>query len=112
MRLAGTLELAGLDDSITPSRVTALVSGARRFLPQIGDSPEPLEIWRGLRPCTPDGLPIIGPVKRWDNLTLATGHAMLGLTLATATGELVADMIAGRKPQLDPAPFAPDRFQP
>lgn len=109
VRLAGTMEIAGMNERITPRRVAAIARGARAFL----SLPEDLQVretWRGLRPCTPDGLPMIGPAQPWENLTLATGHAMLGLTLAFATGQLVTDMLTGRKPLVDPAPYAPARF--
>lgn len=109
VRLAGTLELAGLDESITMRRVRAVVRGARRFF-NIPEDPKVVEVWRGLRPCTPDGLPILGRHDDWENLTLATGHAMLGMTLATASGQLVADLITGQAPSVDPAPFRPGRF--
>ncbi len=109
VRLAGTMEFGGLDESITERRVRAIVHGARQFF-NIPEEPKVVEIWRGLRPCTPDGLPIIGRHHRWENLTLSAGHAMLGLTLAAASGHLVADLIAGDTPCVDPRPFRPERF--
>lgn len=110
LRFGGTLELAGLDLSINRRRVDAITRGAHQFLTLPADL-SMREVWRGLRPCTPDGLPIIGRPGRWDNLVLATGHAMLGLTLGPITGRLVADVITGVKPALDLAPLAPDRFE-
>ena len=71
---------------------------------------EPIETWRGLRPCTPDGLPLIGRHRRINNLYLAAGHAMQGLTLGAGTGRLIADLITEQEPLVDPAPFRPDRF--
>jgi D-amino-acid dehydrogenase len=68
------------------------------------------EIWRGLRPCTPDGVPVIGRTKRYPNMLLATGHQMLGLQSATGTGKLVADLALRRTPDVDPNPFRADRF--
>lgn len=109
IRLAGMLELAGMDQSITPRRVDAIVKGARQYV-NLPEEPKITEIWRGLRPCTPDGLPMIGPVEGWDNLMIAAGHATLGLTLATGTGRLVADLVTGQHSPVDPAPFAPSRF--
>jgi D-amino-acid dehydrogenase len=66
--------------------------------------------WSGLRPVSPDGMPYIGKTQRWDNLHIATGHAMMGLSLAPATGKIIADQLSG-----EPAPFdlqlcSPDRF--
>ena len=109
VRLAGTMELAGLDESITPRRVEAIIRGAREFV-NLPDPPKIHETWRGLRPCTPDGIPVIGPPKGWNNLVIAAGHAMLGLTMSMATGEMVADLCTGATPALDPAPFRPSRF--
>jgi D-amino-acid dehydrogenase len=109
IRLAGTLELVDLDESITARRVQAIVDNARQYL-NVPASPRIVEVWRGLRPCTPDGMPIIGRPATFDNLTVATGHQMLGLQTAPATGRLVADLVLGRTPTFDPHPFRPDRF--
>src|SRR5205814_2457389 len=80
LRFAGTLELGGLDFSIDRRRVEAIRAGVRRYMAGTDDL-NLVEIWRGLRPCTPDGLPIIGWSRRFDNLIIATGHAMLGISL-------------------------------
>lgn len=109
VRLAGTMELAGLNESITPRRVDAIIRGGRELL-NLPERFEIIETWRGLRPCTPDGIPMIGRVESWDNLLLATGHAMLGLTLAAGTGQLVADLCTGKTPAVDARPFLPSRF--
>jgi D-amino-acid dehydrogenase len=77
LRLAGTFELAGLDLSIEARRTDAIVAAARRVLPRLGAA-RVLELWCGLRPCAPDGLPLIGRPAELENLLLATGHAMLG----------------------------------
>lgn len=109
LRLAGTLELVNQDETFTTRRVEAIVRGAREFM----NVPETIryhEIWRGLRPCTPDGVPIIGRTKRYPNLILATGHQMLGLQSATGSGKLVADITLGRPTDVDPMPFRADRF--
>ncbi len=109
VRLAGTLELVDGDERVSPRRVEAIVRGARALLP-IPDPPEVVELWRGLRPCTPDGLPIIGFTPRLPNLLLATGHQMCGLHTAPATGRLAADLVLGQSPTFDPAPFRVERF--
>ena len=109
LRLAGTLELAGLDESVTLRRVEAIARGASEYL-NLPQPVRPIEIWRGLRPCTPDGLPMIGRPEGWSNLILAAGHAMLGLTMSAGTGRLVADICADRTPAVDPEPFQPSRF--
>jgi D-amino-acid dehydrogenase len=69
-----------------------------------------IELWRGLRPCTPDGVPIIGRSSKIENLLLATGHQMLGLQTAPATGRLLADLLQGADPLVNPEPFRPSRF--
>lgn len=71
-----------------------------------------VDVWRGLRPCTPDGLPVIGRPAAVENATLATGHGMWGLQLAPVTAQLVAHLIAGEAPAHDPGPLRPDRFGP
>ena len=110
VRLAGTLELGSRDGAVDRRRVAALVHGATAYL-----RPEALvrdgEPWAGARPLLPDGLPAIGPVPGWANAHVATGHGMLGITLAPVTGEAVADAVtAGRLPErlsaLDPRRFA------
>jgi D-amino-acid dehydrogenase len=109
LRLSGTLELVDADFSITRSRVDAILAGARRAL-DLPERLEPIEVWRGLRPTLPDGLPMIGRARGAANLWLATGHQMTGLKTAPATGRLLAELMTGETPSLDPAPFRPDRF--
>jgi D-amino-acid dehydrogenase len=110
LRLSGTLELAGLDLSVSPRRVEAIRQAARRLL-RGQDGRRVLEVWSGLRPCSPDGLPVIGCPAGLDSLVLATGHAMKGLALAPVTGRLVAELVAGEPTSHDLAPFSPDRFR-
>ena len=109
VRLAGTLELVDGDLSISPRRVAALLRGGREMLGLPGDT-KVLEVWRGLRPCTPDGLPLIGFAAAPRNVFLCTGHQMLGLHTAPGTARLAADLILGEKPPFDPAPFRADRY--
>ncbi len=111
LRLSGTLELAGLDTSISRTRVEAIRRAAARVLAIDGERVE-LEAWAGLRPCTPDGLPVIGRPYGVEPLVLATGHARKGLSLSPITGRLVAELLAGEPPSLDLAPLSPDRFRP
>ena len=108
-KLAGTLELVGLDESITQRRVDAIIHGARQFM-NVPENPKVIELWRGLRPCTPDGVPMIGRAARLDNLFLAAGHQMLGLQTAPASGRLLADLLLGQSPIVAPEPFDPGRF--
>jgi D-amino-acid dehydrogenase len=110
VRFAGTLELVVDDDlSVSPRRVGAILRGARHMFRLPPEAPL-LEVWRGLRPCTPDGLPVIGFADSPRNLFLATGHQMLGLHTAPATGRLAAELILGETPSFDPAPFRAGRF--
>jgi D-amino-acid dehydrogenase len=109
LRIAGTLELVNGDDSISPRRVNAIIRGAREFL-NLPEEPKIFELWRGLRPCTPDGVPIIGRPKKFSNLMLVTGHQMLGLQSAPGSGRLAADLTLGETPTFDPHPFRATRF--
>jgi len=109
LRLAGTLEVAGLDLSVHRGRVEAIRRAAARVLGHGGR--EVLDVWAGLRPCTPDGLPVIGSPDGLPALVLATGHAMKGLSLAPVTARLVAELAAGEAPSHDLTPFAPGRFR-
>lgn len=109
LRIAGTLELVRNDFSINARRVDVIVRGAKGML-NIGAAPEPREVWRGLRPCTPDGMPAIGRARGHRDVWLATGHQMTGLKSGPATGLLLAQLMTGETPQFDPEPFRADRF--
>ncbi len=111
LRLSGTLELAGLDTSINRVRVDAIRRAAARVL-AIDEERAELDVWAGLRPCTPDGVPVIGRPYGVEPLVLATGHARKGLSLSPITGRLVAELYAGESPSIDLAPLSPDRFRP
>jgi D-amino-acid dehydrogenase len=106
LRLSGTLELAGLDLSISRPRVDAIRRGGERWFRGLAGRRE-LETWAGLRPCLPDGLPAMGRLGR---TIVATGHAMKGVSLAPVTGHLVAQLVAGEQPSHDLGPFDPVRF--
>ena len=109
LRLAGTMELTGTDNRVAARRVNAIVAAARRAIPKLGDR-RILDVWRGLRPCTPDGLPVIGRIPRLDNAILATGHGMWGLQLAPLTGRFVSAIAAGDELEHDLHPLRPERF--
>ena len=115
IRLAGTMEFSGLNDDVRAERVAAIARSAgwalRGWPAQTPTSGPGARVWTGPRPMTPDGLPVIGLLPGYRNLAVASGHAMLGLTLAPATGEAVAELIAsGHAPEII-APFAPARFR-
>jgi D-amino-acid dehydrogenase len=103
-RLGGTMEFSGFATPPDPRRFRALTSAAADYLKEPVGRPV-LEEWTGLRPMTSDDLPLIGAVPGWRNLWVATGHGMLGITAAPATGKLVQEMICGETPHIDPAPF-------
>jgi D-amino-acid dehydrogenase len=108
-RLGSTMEFSGYDDTLNPRRLAALERGARAYLREpVG--PELRERWFGWRPMTWDDLPLLGPAPRLRGLWLATGHGMMGMGMSAATGEMLADMICGRDPALDPKPYDAARF--
>ncbi|HKY54411.1 MAG TPA: FAD-binding oxidoreductase, partial [Anaerolineales bacterium] len=109
LRIAGTLELAGMDFSINSRRVEAMRKASRGYLPGLEEA-KVIEIWRGLRPCTPDGLPIISRSQNFENLIIAAGHAMLGMSLGPITGKLVSQLVNGEKTEVDVFPFRMERF--
>jgi D-amino-acid dehydrogenase len=109
LRISGTLELVNNDSSISPRRIDSIVKGAREFM-NVPEDFQYSELWRGLRPCSPDGVPIIGAPKKYANLFVVTGHQMLGLQSGAGTGRLAADLILRKKPIVDPKPFRADRF--
>lgn len=122
VRIAGTLELVDQDFSISPRRVRAIRRGAQEYLrfdteaeAKFGKNPQDLsdvrDIWRGLRPCTPDGVPVIGPSTKISNLFYCAGHQLLGFQSAPGSGKLAADLILGRTPLADPHPFRANRFE-
>jgi D-amino-acid dehydrogenase len=111
LRLAGTLDLAGLDLSINERRAQTVRQGGERGLRGL-EGRRVIDVWAGLRPCTPDGLPVIGRPEGLAGLVLATGHAMKGVSLAPVTAKLVGELVTGETPSHDVAPFRPDRFRP
>jgi D-amino-acid dehydrogenase len=109
LRLGSTLELSGWDLRIRPRRVAYLRTGGERAIGIPADGPV-RRLWRGPRPVTPDGLPVIGRLPGRERVILATGHCMLGLSLGPVTGRLVAALAAGRRPAVDLAPLSPGRW--
>ena len=107
-RLGSTMEFAGYDRSLSPDRIALLRRSAAAHL--IDPGGEAIEEWWGWRPMTPDDLPCLGRAPAVKNLHVAAGNGMIGLSTAPATGELIAELIAGEKPHLDPRPYALDRF--
>lgn len=108
LRVAGTVEFGGLDAPPNEARALLLLKDLRQVFPHART--EGFTTWMGHRPCLPDSLPVMGPVKAWKGLWCAFGHGHLGLTGAAPTGALVAAAMAGEKPNFDFAPFAAERF--
>ncbi len=108
-RVGSTMEFAGYDTTLNRVRLDALWRGARQYLKDCDAPGEKVE-WYGWRPMTPDDLPLLGPVPRLPNVFLAAGHNMLGVSMATATGEILASMICREDPPIDTAPYHPLRF--
>jgi len=109
LRIASMMEFAGFDASIPDFRIRQLQDSARPYLKD-PEGPAVRQTWYGWRPMTWDSLPIIGRVPDRDNAIIATGHNMLGLTLAPVTGRIVADLVAGRPSDLPVAALSPSRF--
>ena len=108
LRAAGTVEIAGLDAPPNESRAAALVEHAKRMFP--GLTGTKVRTWMGYRPSTPDSLPILGPVARHPGLHLAFGHGHFGMTGGPPSGRLVANIILGNAPPIDPKPYSASRF--
>lgn len=111
LRFAGTMEVNGLDLSIKPRRVLGIQKSIPEYFPQFDQSSfEGLKPWAGLRPCSPDGMPYIGKTKKYDNLIVATGHAMLGISLGPITGQLVCEIAQENTPHIYDTLLAVDRY--
>ena len=111
LRFAGTLELAGMDLSINHRRVTAIMKSVPQYVPAWDpDELELTEVWRGLRPCSPDGLPYLGRVRDCANLTVAAGHAMIGVSLGPVTGDITARLVQREDPGFDLGLCQVERF--
>ena len=109
LRVAGTVEIAGLDAPPDERRAQVLVDHARRLFPALQASD--VRYWMGYRPSTPDSLPILGRSARHPELYLAFGHGHFGMSGGPPSGRLLARMITGQPPGIDPAPYAPNRFR-
>lgn len=109
VRFAGTLEFSGVNHEIRRPRLEQLTNAASRYLEGMGEAESTSE-WCGLRPCIADGLPVIGPVPGVRGLFIATGHAMLGLTLGPITGKIVAECVLDEKPSVALDALRVDRF--
>ncbi|AEV98914.1 hypothetical protein A4D02_10195 [Niastella koreensis] len=111
LRMGGTMEISGLNSPVLEKRAQAIYNGAKAYYPDLALDMMPKEkIWSGLRPLTPDGLPYIGNHSKYTNLVIAGGHAMLGVSLAAATGKLVEELVGKKKTSIEVGAFRPERF--
>lgn len=111
VRIGGTMELAAVNHRINRNRVEGIVRSVPRYYPEFElPMPEEKDIWHGFRPCSPDGLPYLGNSGKLDNLTIAGGLGMMGLSLGPAVGKTVADLINGNRTGTDIRLFDPERF--
>ena len=111
LRVAGTVELAGLEAAPTWKRAQALKQILRRTIPGLPEIPDDrIKLWMGHRPSTPDGVPVIGPASACPDVIHAYGHGHIGLVSGAMTGRLVADIVSGKPTTIDIAPFSPQRF--
>lgn len=111
IRFGGTMEVVPTHTPPRYQRVQGILNAVKRFFPEFDiPMPAPEKLWYGYRPCSADGLPYIGKIKRYNNVVIATGHSMLGLSLGAGTGKLVSEVINGEKSSISLAPFAVERF--
>lgn len=111
LRMGGTMEITSTQTPPRLKRVQGILDAVKNFYPEFNvPMPAADKIWYGYRPCSADGLPYLGRTRQWKNVVLATGHAMLGLSLGAGTGKLVSEVVDERETSMDIRPFNPDRF--
>ncbi|QDT12838.1 FAD-dependent oxidoreductase [Planctomycetes bacterium K23_9] len=112
LRVGGTMEIAGIDQSISQSRVRGILQSVPKYFPAFKASDfEGQPVWSGLRPCSPDGLPYLGRTAKWSNLVVSTGHAMMGISLAMVSAEIVANLLSHQTPEIEGLRMlSPDRY--
>ena len=111
LRFGGTMEMSGTSESISPRRVEGILRAASSYFPNFKRSHfDGLTPWHGLRPCSPDGMPYLGRSAAASNLLVATGHAMMGLSLAPVTAAIAARLLDAEPPGFDLHLLSPNRF--
>lgn len=111
LRFAGTMEVGGLDLSINPKRVRGIIKSVNQYFPQFSEADfDGVEAWAGLRPVSPDGIPYLGKLPKLDNVVVAGGHAMMGLSLGPVSGRIAADLLRNERPFRPIERMALDRF--
>lgn len=111
VRFGGTMEISSHVDKINMRRVQGIFESIKAYYPEFKAAfPSQDKIWKGMRPCSPDGLPYIGKAPGWENVAFGAGHSMMGVSLAPATGKLLADLKSGKIGTLKTDAFAVDRY--
>jgi D-amino-acid dehydrogenase len=111
-RFGGTMEITSMNVPARMQRVKGILDAVKRYYPEFSVPMPPADqVWYGYRPCSADGLPYLGRANRVNNLIVATGHSMLGLSLGPGTGKLVAEIANETQPSMDITPFDTNRFQ-
>jgi len=110
-RFGGTMEITPVNTPPRMNRVEGIIEGVKRFYPSFNiPKPKIEDVWYGYRPCSADGLPYIGRASQMDNMVVATGHAMIGMSLGAGTGKLVSEILNGQHTSMDIRPFDPMRY--
>ncbi|GAB5553211.1 MAG: FAD-dependent oxidoreductase [Saprospiraceae bacterium] len=111
LRIGGTLEISNLSSRINQARLQGILESLPQYYPNLKvDFPKTESVWHGFRPCTPDGLPYMGYSQKYKNLFIATGHAMMGMSMGPASGKLVAQMMSGQATEIPVGLFDVERF--
>jgi D-amino-acid dehydrogenase len=111
VRFGGTMEIAGTNQSINLNRVKGIFESINRFYPEFeAKFPQENQIWKGLRPCSPDGLPYIGFAPGYSNVLVGSGHSMMGISLAPATGKILAELHQQKATAMEIQGFEVGRF--
>jgi D-amino-acid dehydrogenase len=112
IRYGGTMEVGKINKHINMNRVQGIVESVPKYFPNFKpEMPQQKDIWFGFRPVSPDGMPYIGLSNKYKNLAVASGHAMIGLSLGPATGKIISEVLNGQPTEMNINPFAVDRFQ-
>lgn len=111
LRFGGTMEIAGLQETINPARIEGILENIPGYYPSFKKTDfDGIKPWCGLRPCSPDGLPYLGRIPGFNNALVATGHAMMGLSLAPVTGQIISRLLDDQEPGFDLSLLKPNRF--
>jgi D-amino-acid dehydrogenase len=111
LRFGGTMTIGKPDQVIAPEKIRGITKSVASYLPRFkAQHFDGIQPWVGLRPVTPDGLPYIGRTNHWKNLTVAAGHAMMGISLGPITGQLTTQIVTGERTSVSVERLSPDRY--